>query len=432
MRSDAGAPSAAPSRSAGATDAAPYQAGVSGAAVASHPYRPALDGVRALAVVAVLLVHHYGAADPAGWAAGGFLGVDLFFVLSGFLITSLLVDEFGRTGGISLPGFWSRRVRRLLPALAVLFLGVAAYAILRAPPGAMTRIRDAGIATFFYVQNWHHIAAGPGSGSPFTPMWSLAIEEQWYLVWPVVLLLLVGAARLGRRTCLVLVTVLAALSALDMAWRYDGPASVSTLYHATDTRAQALLIGAALGLLLGLGSGARRRGVAIALDVAGVVALIALVVVVGRVTSDSPWLYQGGFFVVAILSAVLVASAGEPSSPLLGRVLGWTPLRWLGLISYEVYLFHRLVYRWFPPAVVDLGVHGLFLLRVGVTLLAAALVYVFVSRPVRRSRVPVGLLVALTFAALLILVAVTESRQPTAEARPTGPTGPSTGALIEP
>lgn len=421
MRSEVDLPSAGSDRPDAATAST---AGTTGrrSGAGSHAYRPALDGVRALAVVAVLLVHHYGAVDPSGWASGGFLGVDLFFVLSGFLITSLLVDEFRGTGGISLPGFWARRARRLLPALAILFVGVAAYALFRAPPGAMGRIRDGGIATFFYVQNWHLIAAGPGSGSPFTPMWSLAIEEQWYLVWPLLLLLLVGAARLGRAACLVVVVVLAAGSALEMAWRYDGPASVSTLYHATDTRAQALLVGAGLGLLLGTTALRLTRGAAVALDLAGLAALVALVVVVGQATQDSPWLYRGGFLVVAICSAVLVAVAAQPSSPVLGRVLAVAPLRWLGLISYEVYLFHRLVYRWFPPAVVDLSVHELFLLRVTLTLIAATVVFVCVSRPIRRSRIPVALLVAVTFGALLLVLVATESKTSAAPPRPGVPT----------
>ncbi len=383
-------------------------------------YRPALDGVRALAVIAVLVSHHYGAVDPGGWASGGFLGVDLFFVLSGFLITSLLFDEFGQSGRISLPGFWARRVRRLVPPLIVLFLGVAAYAVLRAPPGAMARIRDGGIATYFYVQNWHLIVAAGGSGSPFTPMWSLAIEEQWYLVWPPLVLLLAAGARLGRKAFLGVVVGLAAISALEMALRYDGPASVRTLYHATDTRAQSLLVGAGLALLLGRTTRVRGRSAAAALEAAGIVALGALVVLCGQATGDSPWLYRGGFLGVALLSAIFIAAAAQPSSPFLGRALSFRPVRWLGLISYEVYLFHRLVYRWFPPATVHLSVHALFALRVAVTLIFAAAVFAGISRPIRHSRSSVPLLIAVAFAALLVVVGVTESRSAAGVPAPRG------------
>src|SRR2546429_6663696 len=213
-------------------------------------YQPALDGLRAFAVLSVFAYHL-----DAGWARGGFLGVDTFFVLSGFLITSLLVGEWARHGGISFAGFWARRARRLLPALLLVLLAVAAFAVLEAPADQLDGLRGDGLATLFYGANWRFIASGQSyfnlftEASPLRHMWSLAIEEQFYLVWPLITFVCLRLAR-GRHWLLGLVCGAGAgASVATMAVLYD-PSDPSRAYYGTDSRAHLLLIGAGLALIL--------------------------------------------------------------------------------------------------------------------------------------------------------------------------------------
>ncbi len=394
---------------------------VSGSAVDRRrlTYRPGLDGVRALAVTAVLLVHHYGAYHARGWTSGGFLGVDVFFVLSGFLITSLLLQECAGRGTISLPSFWARRIRRLVPPLTVLAVGVAAYAIFRAPPAAADRIRDEGVATFLYVKNWHTIFSQVSLGTPFTQTWSLAIEEQWYIIWPPIVLLLVGVFKLRRPVLLTIIAGLAVASAVDMAVRYHGGWDLRQLYNGTDTRAQALLVGAALAVLLRQGEVVLARLERFLLEAAGIAALLMLVTLFFVSVQSAPWLYRGGFFYVALVSAVLIAAASQLASPILGRVLGFGPIRWIGLISYEMYIFHRLVYMWIDPSVLHVSVNTLFLVRAVLTVAVSAAVFYLVSRPIRRSEARVTPVIAAALVALATLVLVTELRRSDG-ARPLG------------
>ena len=171
-----------------------------GRAVTHDAYVPALDGLRAFAVAAVI-AYHFG----AGWAPGGFLGVDAFFVLSGFLITSLLLTEWGRSSRISLPGFWARRARRLLPALLVVLGAIALYAAVLAPASQLDTLRGDGISSLFYFANWHFVLSGQSYfdlfslPSPMRHLWSLAIEEQFYLVWPLVVLVCLRVGRGSRK-----------------------------------------------------------------------------------------------------------------------------------------------------------------------------------------------------------------------------------------
>ncbi len=210
-------------------------------------YRPGLDGLRAFAVVAVILYH-----GDVSWARGGFLGVDVFFVLSGFLITSLLLTEHGATGRVDLGRFWSRRARRLLPALFGVLLGVALYAATWGHPTELGRIRGDGIASLLYVSNWRFVLDGSSyfslfqAPSPLAHTWSLAIEEQWYLLWPLVLLGLLRVLKVRLNLVALTCGALAAGSAVLMAALFHSGADPSRAYYGTDTRAQALLIGAAL------------------------------------------------------------------------------------------------------------------------------------------------------------------------------------------
>ena len=218
----------------------------------SFGFIPALDGLRALAVLGVMMYH--GGAPILG---GGFLTIDVFFVLSGFLITSLLIGEFGKRLTIHLGQFWARRARRLLPALLVMLVGVAIYAKFFATPDEFVNLRLDSLSTLFYVANWHFIFAGTNyfnltaQPSPLQHMWSLSIEEQFYLVWPPVVLVMLWLGRKlrpGRELWPLFATaaVGAVASALDMALLYHGPSSVMRIYEGTDTRSQDLLVGAAL------------------------------------------------------------------------------------------------------------------------------------------------------------------------------------------
>ncbi len=308
------------------------------------PYQPALDGLRALAVTAVLLYH-----GQVAWVPGGFLGVDLFFVLSGYLITTLLLAEWEAGGGIDLKGFWARRARRLLPALFLMLAAVAAYGALLAPPAGRARLRWDGLATLGYLANWRfatsHLSyfAQFGDPSPLTHMWSLGIEEQYYLLWPLLLLGLLGLAgrraRKGLRTPLLGLVLLGALgSALLMAALYQPGSDPSRVYYGTDTRAQALLLGGALAIALARFGRPLPRQLADSLGVAGLAGLCALLL---RVPDTAGWLYRGGFALAAVAAAGAIVAAVQPEGD--GRVrelLSLAPLPAVGRISYGLYLWH--------------------------------------------------------------------------------------------
>jgi peptidoglycan/LPS O-acetylase OafA/YrhL len=212
------------------------------------PYLPGLDGLRALAVIAVLLYH---AELP--WIPGGFLGVEIFFVISGYLITTLLLAEWRQRGRIDVKAFWLRRARRLLPALYLLLVVTLAYAVVFLP-GEVAGLRADAIAAFGYVTNWYLVLGHEsyfeaiGRPSLLKHLWSLAVEEQFYLLWPPLLALglSVGAARWRERRVLLVTLALAVASALLMALLYRPEVDPSRIYFGSDTRAAGLLIGAAL------------------------------------------------------------------------------------------------------------------------------------------------------------------------------------------
>ncbi|HET9732658.1 MAG TPA: acyltransferase family protein [Acidimicrobiales bacterium] len=353
-----------------------------------HRHMPALDGLRALAVAGVV-AYHLGLPG----ASGGYLGVDLFFVLSGFLITGLLVAERSDTGRIRLGGFWGRRARRLLPALLVVLAAVTVWAALGGPGVNRGVLRGDALAALFYVANWHFVAAHTSyfaqfqAPSPLEHTWSLAIEEQFYLVWPFVVLA-VGrwGGRRWRRTGLVVAVVAGVASVAAMALLTPaGSGDPSRAYFGTDARAFELLAGAALGFITA-GRPRPSKSEGVALHWVGPVALAALLA--GWCTLGGPprWMFTGGFAVAAGLAAVVIASVSRPDPGPLGRVLSLRPLRWVGRISYGLYLWH-----W--PAIVLLttkstGLSGasLDLLRVAVTVAASTASFYLVEQPIRRGR----------------------------------------------
>ncbi len=224
---------------------------------------PALDGLRAMAVLGVMLYH-------GGALSGGFLTIDVFFVLSGFLITSLLLGEWATRLTIRLGQFWSRRARRLLPALLVMLVGVAIYAKVFANPGEFANLRLDSLSTLFYVSNWHFIVGSSNyfvvtaQTSPLAHMWSLSIEEQFYIVWPPVVLLMLHLGRRlrpSRRLWPVMATAVvgALASALEMRFAFRGGASIMRIYEGTDTRSQDILVGAALAIGMAMWAQHRRE-----------------------------------------------------------------------------------------------------------------------------------------------------------------------------
>ncbi len=347
------------------------------------PYRPGLDGLRALAVAGVVLYH-----AGVSWMPGGFLGVDVFFVLSGYLITSLLLAERRRKGSVGFKAFWMRRARRLLPAvLLVVFVCLLATSTIARDD--LARTRGDAIASVVYLTNWHLIDASYsyfnsfGRPSLLQHLWSLAVEEQFYLFWPLVLM---GSLKLlGRRNTIVL-TVLLALASTALMWGlYNPDRDPSRVYYGTDTRAATLLVGALLAFAWPLG-GFRdevSRRAARTLDGAGCVALLAVMALFVRTQDYDPWLYHGGFLAVALCTAVLIAVVVHPAASL-GRALGSAPLRWIGVRSYGIYLWHWPVMMLSRPGI-DVPWRGTFvvLAQIAVTVGLAALSYRYVEMPVR-------------------------------------------------
>jgi peptidoglycan/LPS O-acetylase OafA/YrhL len=335
--------------------------------------------------VAAVLVFHGGFS----WAKGGFLGVSTFFTLSGFLITGLLLAEWDRSGRIVLHRFWERRFRRLAPALLAALLVVALFAAAIADPDQLHGIRGDALATIGYVANWRFIFSGQSyahlfdAPSPLLHAWSLAIEEQFYVVFPLLVAGVLALAR-GRRRALAWVLGLLTVGSVGMslALRHD----VSRVYYGTDTRAAELLLGALLAIwVAGRGrdlADRARPGVAALGVVAGAASLLAWV----AVDQAASWLYRGGFALYGLGTVAVVAAAIAP-----GPVRSFTstgPLRLLGKVSYGVYLYHWPIFLWLTPERTELSGAGLFLLRLGVTFAVAGASYVVVEQPVRRGSLP--------------------------------------------
>ncbi|HEY8582932.1 MAG TPA: acyltransferase, partial [Capillimicrobium sp.] len=303
------------------------------------PYMPGLDGLRAIAVGAVVLYH-----AGATWMPGGFLGVDIFFALSGYLITSLLLVEVARNGRVDLKRFWLGRARRLLPA-AVLVIALSLLVVALFVPSQLAEARGDAIASLLYVNNWHQILADRsyfeafGRPSLFQHLWSLAVEEQFYLLWP--LLLGFFLTRLGRQRTLWAMLAMTILSLLLMAILYDPDVDPSRVYYGTDTRVAQLLFGAilAFGWPPGRLTGQTGRGASTVLDAIGLAALALLLWAMLGWEDYDRFVYQGGLGVVALATVAIIAALVHPASRI-GKVFGVAPLRWVGQRSYGIYLFH--------------------------------------------------------------------------------------------
>jgi peptidoglycan/LPS O-acetylase OafA/YrhL len=368
--------------------------------VARFAYRPALDGLRALAVLAVMAYHQF----PSQWASGGFLGVDVFFVLSGYLITSILLTEHQHAGGIDLVRFWGRRARRLLPAIGIFLLLVAGYAAFIAPPYLLGRLRSDSLATLFYVENYWQ-ARKTFAPLPLGHMWSLSVEEQFYLVWPIALVGLLWLSRGRSRRLLISIVALATASAAAMALVYS-PSNYGYIYVATEMRTHELLIGAALAVMYARGWRPTSPLSRFGLELAGIAGLIAFAVLIWGAGIQSSWLYRGGYALVAIGAAIVIAAAVQPTSPVLRRLLSLRLFVAIGMISYGLYLFHEPIYFVLAPERLHLSEWPLFAVRLAATFGVAIASFFFVERPVRTSRASFKVLVALAIPAAAAVVAV--------------------------
>ena len=349
-----------------------------------------LDGLRAIAVTAVIGFHL-----GVGWLPGGLLGVDMFFVLSGFLITSLLVTERDRIGRISLKGFYSRRARRLLPAMLLVLIVTLVVWRLTADPSRFPGLRGDATATLGYVANWHFAFSGQGyfdqlaPPSPLLHLWSLAVEEQFYLVWPLVVII---TLRFGSRRLLLAVAMAgaAASTALISVLSVRG-VDANRLYYGTDTRATAVLVGAALALAAPtLVRAAARPRARLAILATGLVAATSLALIMTHTGGQDAWLYRGGFLAVALgVGAVIGASVAAPTSPF-ARLLACPPLPYLGRISYGLYLWHWPVTLWLTHSRTELSGPALLGVRLAVTLACAMSSWHFLEQPILRGtlRVP--------------------------------------------
>ena len=348
-------------------------------------YLPGLDGIRAIAVLAVIAYHL-----NFSWAKGGLLGVGVFFVLSGYLITDLLVSEYKRRGGIRLGQFWLKRARRLLPALLVMLFVVVGVVTLF-DRSQLTALRSDLIPGIFYYSNWWFIFQHVSYFAEFGPpallghLWSLAIEEQFYLIWPFVVLAGMKWVR-NRRTQITIVLCAAVASAIEMAVLYV-PNHPTRVYEGTDTRVFALLIGAALALALPRSQsyaritvGARRL-----LDGAGVVSLLGIFAMFWLTSEYGAFLYRGGLVLLSVLTAILIAVVVHPAARV-GIVLGKDPLRWIGERSYGIYLWHYPVIVLTTPANAPPNLLRA-ILQFTASIILAALSWRFIEQPIRHGAI---------------------------------------------
>ncbi|QYK64692.1 acyltransferase family protein [Paenibacillus sp. S25] len=347
-------------------------------------YMPGLDGLRALAVIAVIVYH----LNP-DWLPGGLLGVGVFFTLSGYLITDILVSQWDTYHSFKMKDFCLRRARRLLPAMLTV-VAVIVLCSLLFDPSRLTALRGDVPAALVYMSNWwfifHQVSYFESFGppSPLGHLWSLAVEEQFYILWP--LLLALGLKFMPKRIVLAgWVTCLALISALLMAVIYVPGSDPSRVYYGTDTRGFALLIGAALALVWPSGKLKEQASpkARMLLDSIGAISLLLLCHWAWASNEYDPSLYRGGLLGIALVTAIVVAALAHPVSHL-GRLLGIKPLRWIGARSYGLYLWHVPVITLTTPQVDTDGVHVMrIILQLLATVLLASLSFKYIEEPIR-------------------------------------------------
>ncbi|MDU9277428.1 acyltransferase family protein [Staphylococcus pseudintermedius] len=347
-------------------------------------YMPGLDGVRAVAVIAIIIYH----LNPQ-WLSGGFLGVDTFFVISGYLITSLLLTEYHNTGKIELMSFWLRRVKRLIPAVLFLVMGVIVLSLIFMPM-EIQKVRADSIAAIFYVSNWWYIMQNVDyfkqfAVQPLKHLWSLAIEEQFYLVFPIVLLSLLSFIR-RLKSIRIIFLILLVISMIAMMVLYVPNENVARVYFGTDTRIQTLLMGVLLALVwppFQLKAKVNRQ-MRTMIDTAGVVGLAILFICFKFVSETNSILYYGGFFLISTVTLLVIASSVHPSG-YFAKFLGNKVFTFIGSRSYSLYLWHYpiivLIHHQFvqgqiPPLV--------YVVEILLMVLMAEFSYKFIEQPFRK------------------------------------------------
>ena len=373
------------------------------------PYLPGLDGMRALAVVAVMVYH-----ANSDWLPGGYLGVEVFFVISGYLITLLLISEKERTGTVDMKQFWMRRARRLLPALFTMMIALTIWTALF-ERDALGKLRGDVVGAFFYVANWYQIWTGAGytASNDFAPLrhlWSLAVEEQFYLIWPLVMFaLLRGGSRRIADISRYLVLAALAITVLMAELHHSGPvgsaevtpdaywtisgrsiSKVDALYLSTFTRAGGLLLGAAFAMLwrpVALMRGPLRTKGRL-LDVVAVVGFVSLAAMTWWMHLLGPdganaWLFRGGFLLCGI-ATLMMAAAVTHERAMTSRVLSIPVLLWIGTRSYGLYLYHWPIYQIIRDIAGNrLALHE-FVFAMALTGVVTELSYRFIETPIRR------------------------------------------------
>jgi len=406
-----------------ASTAAPLTAPANGEQLSRVPYLPGLDGLRAVAVVAVMVYH-----ANSTWLSAGFLGVEVFFVISGYLITLLLIAEKERTGGVRLGQFWFRRARRLLPALFLMMVGLVIYMALfdRRPMG---QTRGDLLAGTFYVSNWFQVWVGHSytaaeAFAPLRHLWSLAVEEQFYLLWPLIMMLILRFRRDKLpRVAIWLVAISVGLAAIVAAMYISGTVYIGvdsttgapscgpreshgyvtlfgrcinvneTMYIGTITRAGGLMLGAAFAMVWRpiaiMRSPMRHRGRRI--DLIALASLAGLALLMNKLyllnkhdLSYDTWLFRGGFIATGVCSIGVIAAATHRRS-WIGRLMGIAPLRWVGTRSYGLYLYHWPIYQVLRDPGQPLQLRQ-FVIAMLITVPITELSYRFVELPIRLGR----------------------------------------------
>jgi peptidoglycan/LPS O-acetylase OafA/YrhL len=377
------------------------------------PYLPGLDGMRALAVIAVLVYH-----ANSEWLPGGFLGVEIFFVISGYLITLLLMAEREASGTVKLGAFWMRRARRLLPALFLMLFVLLTYTWIF-KSSELGKLRGDMLGGLLYVSNWYQIWVGQGYSStgdfaPLRHLWSLGVEEQFYLVWPVAMMLFLR--RKGTRNlaltarwlvlAALIVTVVTALlyhpgrigdcSVNPDAYWMFGERCISkadALYLSTITRSSGLLLGAAFAMIwrpMAIMRGPLRNASRL-LDIVALVGLLMLAALTWTLHFVTPagadaWLFRGGFLWTSIATLMVIAAVTH-SRTLVSRVLGSRVLVWIGLRSYGLYLYSWPIYQVIRKVAGNTLTFRQFVVAIILTVIVSDLSYRFVETPIRRRQV---------------------------------------------
>jgi peptidoglycan/LPS O-acetylase OafA/YrhL len=354
-------------------------------------YMPGIDGLRAIAVIGVVIYHLH-----LNWLPGGFLGVTVFFVLSGYLITDLLLDEWKNTGKLIYVRFMIRRLRRLAPAFITMLFIVSAWVTLTNHE-ALTKLQTEWLPALFYSLNWWYIYydysyfESFGSPSPLTHIWSLAIEEQFYLIWPFLLILVMTLfKKQSTRVLVILAGVL--LSALLMAILYIPGTDPTRVYYGTDTRAFSLLLGAALAFVWPSQQLSKTlpRPANIVLNATGGIGLTFIIILFYITSQYDAFLYRGGMFLLSFVTMISVAAFAHPAS-LFSRWLSVMPLRWIGVRSYGIYLWHYPIIILTTPSINTDGVDlKRVLVQIAATLLLSAWSYRYIEAPIRVGNLNMG------------------------------------------